>query len=137
MAASSHLSRPVHDVRALYDLKVPMRDGIRLSADVFLPRGSGDWPTLLLRTPYESLRDLHIEWAVWWAKRGYAVVIQDCRGKFESEGIFTPTFPTALTGTTRLPGSPNRRGATARSERAAAPTAGSSNGSSRPIAART
>ncbi len=93
MAASSDLSRPVHEVRALYDLKVPMRDGIRLSADVFLPRGGGDWPTILLRTPYESLRDLHIEWAVWWAKRGYAVVIQDCRGKFESEGSFYPYFP--------------------------------------------
>ncbi len=93
MAARPEQSRPVHEVRVLYDLKVPMRDGIRLSADVFLPRGAGDWPAILLRTPYESLRDLHIEWAVWWAQRGYAAVIQDCRGKFESEGTFYPYVP--------------------------------------------
>jgi hypothetical protein len=81
-------SQPTHQVRFLYDLKVPMRDGVRLSADVFLPCGLGSFPTIFLRTPYESVRDTHIEWAVWWAKRGYAVVIQDNRGKSESGGVF-------------------------------------------------
>ena len=83
-------SQPSHDVRFLYDLKVPMRDGVRLSADVFLPRAEQDLPlpTILLRTPYETTRDGHIEWAVWWARRGYACVIQDARGKYESEGTF-------------------------------------------------
>ncbi len=85
---SRDASGPFHEVRYLYDLKVPMRDGARLSADVYLPRGGDSFPTILLRTPYESTRDAHIEWAVWWAKRGYAVVIQDNRGKFESEGTF-------------------------------------------------
>ena len=84
------LSRPIHEVRVLYDLKATMRDGVRLSNDVFLPRGSGRFPTILLRTPYETLHEPHIDWAVWWAKRGYAVVIQDCRGRFESEGTFYP-----------------------------------------------
>ncbi len=37
------LSQPVHDVRMLYDLKAPTRDGIKLSVDVFLPRGR-QWP---------------------------------------------------------------------------------------------
>ncbi len=83
----------MYDVRFLYDLKVPMRDGINLSADIFLPKvvltkGGDNFPTLLLRTPYESLLQMHIEWGVWWAKRGYAVVIQDCRGRFKSEGTF-------------------------------------------------
>lgn len=84
------LSQPIHDIRFLYDLKTPMRDGVKLSADVFLPQGGGSFPTIFLRTPYESLLQMHIEWAVWWAKRGYAVVIQDCRGRFESEGVFYP-----------------------------------------------
>ena len=82
------LSHPTHDIRFLYDLKVPMRDGVRLSCDVFLPRGGGRWPVIFLRTPYETLHGPHIEWACWWAKRGYAVVIQDDRGRFESEGTF-------------------------------------------------
>lgn len=84
------LSQPVHAIRFLYDLKTPMRDGVKLSMDVFLPQGGGSFPTIFLRTPYESLLQMHIEWAVWWAKRGYAVAIQDCRGRFESEGVFYP-----------------------------------------------
>jgi putative CocE/NonD family hydrolase len=83
-------SQPIHTVRCLYDLKVPMRDGVRLSADVYLPRTSGRFPTILLRTPYESTRDGHIDWAAWWARRGYACVVEDNRGKFESEGVFYP-----------------------------------------------
>jgi putative CocE/NonD family hydrolase len=67
-----------------------MRDDVTLSNDVFLPRQPGRYPTILLRTPYETLHEPHIDWAVWWAKRGYAVVIQDCRGRFESEGSFYP-----------------------------------------------
>ena len=43
---------------------------------------------MLLRTPYETTLEMHIEWAVFWSKRGYAVVIVDDRGRFESEGVF-------------------------------------------------
>lgn len=88
MTSTTVVSQPIHDVRFLYDLKTTMRDGIKLSSDVFLPCGGGRWPVIFLRTPYETLHGPHIEWAVWWAKRGYAVVIQDDRGRFESEGIF-------------------------------------------------
>jgi len=87
---SETLSQPTHDVRLLYDLKARMRDDIKLSNDVFLPRQPGRYPTILLRTPYETLHEPHIDWAVWWAKRGYAVVLQDCGGRFESEGTFYP-----------------------------------------------
>ena len=65
-----------------------MRDGVRLSADVYLPRSAGSFPTILTRTPYESGRDAFITLAVWFARRGYAFVIQDCRGRYESEGVF-------------------------------------------------
>jgi uncharacterized protein len=81
-------STPSYNVRYLYDLKTPMSDGVKLSADVYLPVANGPFPVILLRTPYESTHVPHIDWAVWWARRGYAVVIQDCRGKYESEGVF-------------------------------------------------
>lgn len=84
------VSQPIHTVRCLYDQKVPMRDGVRLSADVYVPREGTRFPTILLRTPYESTRDGHVDWAVWWAQRGYTCVIEDNRGKFESEGAFYP-----------------------------------------------
>lgn len=82
------LSQPSHNVRFLYDLKSPARDGVKLSTDVFLPTTGGPFPVIFLRTPYDSLRDAHIDWAVWWAKRGYAVAIQENRGRFKSEGTF-------------------------------------------------
>src|SRR4051794_8634852 len=81
-------SMPVNDVRFLYDLKSPASDGTQLSTDVFLPTAGGPFPVILLRTPYDSLRDLHIDWAVWWARRGYACAIQNNRGRFKSEGTF-------------------------------------------------
>src|SRR4051812_33928100 len=81
-------SPPVHEVRLLYDQRVPMRDGITLSADVYLPKGPGPYPAILHRTPYESTAPRFIKWGIYWAERGFAAVIEDCRGKYESEGTF-------------------------------------------------
>ena len=83
-------SAPVSDVRLLHDCRVPMRDGITLSADVYLPTGGGQGlPTLVQWTPYESTRERFISWGVWFASRGYAAVVVDVRGRYESEGVFT------------------------------------------------
>ena len=73
-------------VRFLNDVAVPMRDGISLSADVYLPIGDGPWPVLLTRTPYDNTRLVEI--GVWWAERGYAYVANDVRGRYDSEGTF-------------------------------------------------
>lgn len=81
-------SRPVHSIRCFYDVPVPMRDSIRLSVDVYLPTTGGPFPTMVLRNPYESSSDVNVNWAAWWAQRGYAVVIGDNRGKYQSEGTF-------------------------------------------------
>ncbi len=75
-------------VRYLNDLPVPMRDGIRLSADVYLPAEEGPWPVLLARTPYDNNGDMDI--GFWWAQQGYAFVTQDVRGRYDSEGDFVP-----------------------------------------------
>ncbi len=86
---SSTLSQPTRDVRLLHDQRAPMRDGITLSADVYLPLGRQGLPTLIQFTPYESTRERFISWGVWFASRGYAAVVVDVRGRYESEGAFT------------------------------------------------
>ena len=68
---------------------VPMEDGVRLATDVWLPRGStGKFPTILIRTPYG--KGLYSKSHFKYVKRGYAVVIQDVRGREDSEGEWIP-----------------------------------------------
>ena len=76
------------DVRLLHDQRVPMRDGIAISADVYLPLSGGSLPTIVQWTPYESTRERFIAWGVWFAQRGYAAVVVDVRGRYESDGEF-------------------------------------------------
>ncbi|MHC4741206.1 MAG: CocE/NonD family hydrolase [Planctomycetota bacterium] len=69
---------------------VPMRDGTKLSTSVTLPDGEGPWPAILIRTPYgKPGMAEHEQRAV---KSGYASVVQDLRGRFESEGDDFPVF---------------------------------------------
>lgn len=83
------------------EVETPMRDGIKLKGDLYTPPDSdGPFPTLVFRTPYsKKYRDSdpyeHIDFydektvrnAV---KRGYAVLMQDVRGRFASEGVYYP-----------------------------------------------
>jgi predicted acyl esterase len=73
---------------------VPMRDGVRLATDVYLPEGQGPWPAVLERTPYN--RKQQGEKNANYVKNGYVYVIQDWRGHFDSQGTFTVSV---LTGT--------------------------------------
>jgi len=77
-------------VRMFNDVKVPMRDGVRLSADLYLPDAPGPFPTVLMRTPYDNNTVANIEKGRRLANAGYAAVIQDCRGRFDSEGNYYP-----------------------------------------------
>jgi len=79
------------DITRLTDVAVPMRDGAVLRADVWLPKADGRFPTLVYRTPYGK-QNAPKEWTTFNAavKRGYAVVIQDVRGRYASEGEFQP-----------------------------------------------
>jgi putative CocE/NonD family hydrolase len=71
------------------DVEVRMRDGIVLRADLLLPNGEGKFPALVYRTPYGkqfALKEYKtFEKAV---ARGYAVVVQDVRGRYASDGEF-------------------------------------------------
>jgi predicted acyl esterase len=67
---------------------VPMRDGIRLATDVFLPPNAGPVPAVLVRLPYDKggRYTFMSEIASSFTDRGYAFVVQDVRGKFRSQG---------------------------------------------------
>jgi hypothetical protein len=70
---------------------VPMRDGVRLRADVMRPAGRGPFPTLVYRTPYDKEQERREQTTFARAlERGYAVVVQDVRGRYASEGEFRP-----------------------------------------------
>ena len=74
------------------DVAVPMRDGVTLRADVWRPAADGRFPALIFRTPYSKTEgDPHNERMFRRAvERGYAVVVQDVRGRYRSEGEFDP-----------------------------------------------
>jgi len=67
---------------------VIMDDGIKLVTDVYLPSGQGPFGCVMERSPYNKQNGKAI--AEWFIERGLAVVLQDCRGKFASEGTFYP-----------------------------------------------
>ena len=69
--------------------QIPMRDGIRLAANVFLPPDRARMPAILERTPYGKGNGLTPNYQAF-VDRGYAVVVEDVRGRYESEGVFHP-----------------------------------------------
>jgi putative CocE/NonD family hydrolase len=74
-----------------FDVEAPMRDGVRLRANVYRPT-EGRWPVLLTRLPYGkdvSMGNVGLD-PVQTARRGYVVVVQDTRGRFASEGEWRP-----------------------------------------------
>ena len=88
------LSRPDKQYESHRDgLPLRMSDGVTLAADLYLPSGPGPWPVLLERTPYNkevSVEVSQVGSPAYFASRGYAVVVQDTRGRFKSEGEFYP-----------------------------------------------
>ena len=77
-------------VRIWKNVMVPMRDGVRLATDVYLPNGEttppGPFPTILIRHPYGKIRSGAT--AEFFTTHGYAAAIQDTRGRYDSEGEF-------------------------------------------------
>ena len=79
--------------RLMINIPVPMRDGVNLSADIWLPassQGDGPWPALLLRTIYDNQEPRYMGWTRKFIERGYSVVVQDCRGRGDSGGEWDP-----------------------------------------------
>jgi hypothetical protein len=81
----------VHPTVIDRNVAVPMRDGTVLRADVYRPARGGPFPVLVYRTPYGkhgAAQDYQIHLKA--VERGYAVVLQDVRGRYESDGRFDP-----------------------------------------------
>lgn len=72
-----------------HGLLTPMRDGVLLAMDLIRPRAEGAYPVVLVRTPYDKTLNRE-PFYVELAERGYVVAIQDCRGRFNSDGTFFP-----------------------------------------------
>jgi putative CocE/NonD family hydrolase len=90
------LSRPEFEVRK-ETVSIPMRDGVKLAMDLYLPKSEQQkFPVVLIRTPYKKeMGELD---GNYYSRRGYAVAIQDCRGRFGSEGVWEPFVDEANDG---------------------------------------
>ncbi len=93
-----------YDVIVTRNVTVPMRDSVKLATDIYFPaRGgvavAGKFPVLVSRTPYgknparvtpitNAAAEKELNAASYFAKNGYVVMIQDVRGRFDSEGKF-------------------------------------------------
>ena len=88
------------DLSVAKNLQVPMRDGVRLATDVYRPATDGRFPTIVSRLPYD--KELPIVGFCFdtmrAAQAGYAVVVQDTRGRYQSEGTFVPFVHEAADG---------------------------------------
>ena len=94
MEAGSEQAAP--EVRVERNVLVPMSDGVRLAADVYLPEGDGPFPVLLTRTPYNKDRGERA--ARRYAAEAYAVVVMDSRGIYASRGDWLPYTTEARDG---------------------------------------
>jgi uncharacterized protein len=82
-----------YDVIVRKNVPVPMRDGVNLAADIYLPAKDGkavegSFPAIMERTPYD--KEGTVNQGRYYARRGYVAVMQDVRGRFASEGIWHP-----------------------------------------------
>jgi len=94
-----------YGVGVVKDVMVPMRDGVKLATDIYYPAKDGapvpgKFPVLVSRTPYGKNptpppdgsmtpgQQNRQNPATYFESRGYVVVLQDCRGRFNSEVVF-------------------------------------------------
>ena len=82
------------------ELELELSDGVRLDSDLYLPRGEGPWPAILIRTPYgKRNRGQFMPFVSrLFARHGYAVLVQDVRGRFGSQGDWRPFYSEARDG---------------------------------------
>jgi putative CocE/NonD family hydrolase len=92
-ARSPSLAPGYGDVTVERDVECRLRDGVVLRADVYRPATEVSLPVLLMRMPYGKTTG-GANWGyahpAWYSKQGYVVAIQDVRGRYASDGTFTP-----------------------------------------------
>ncbi len=83
------LSQPTLKTTVAQGVKIRMRDGVELVADIIRPADGEPHPAILRRTPY-GREGLSARDGAWWASRGYALIVQDVRGRNDSDGEWQP-----------------------------------------------
>ena len=92
-------SESAYGLTVRYNHMVAMRDGVRLSTDVYRPDATGRFPVVLVRDPYDNGSGRgHPGRGKFWASRGYVFLHQDVRGRSDSEGGFFPSLNEGLDG---------------------------------------
>lgn len=93
LALQTAVAAETYDSSSMESVMVPMRDGVKLSTDIYTPahagkKADGKFTVLIERTPYgKAGRSKAVNTLT---RRGYIVVLQDCRGRFLSDGDFYP-----------------------------------------------
>ena len=92
-AAAQQTSYELADLERIADsdtmVMVPMRDGVRLATDIYRPKDAeGKLPLIFIKTPYDfnEFGGSSLQWAYQAIERGYAVAVQNERGRYYSEG---------------------------------------------------
>ncbi len=86
--ASLAFCQASYQVTVQRNVPVKMRDDVTLHADIYRPKAAGKFPVLLERTPYN--KDYGVNFGIEAAQRGYVYIVQDCRGRYTSEGEWVP-----------------------------------------------
>src|SRR4030095_4705142 len=97
---STRFARPAakYEFTVQKDVMIPMRDGVRLATDIYMPIGAGDrLPVILVRTVYNK-NAYGGDALKFFARQGYVVLIQDVRGQYSSEGEYVVEVADAQDG---------------------------------------
>lgn len=86
------------DVVVEKNIRIPAADGTLLATDIYRPARNGEplaekYPVVFQRTPYNKEGERFVPQATYFASQGYVVVLQDLRGRYQSEGVFTKYNP--------------------------------------------
>ena len=110
--ASTSPSQQTYTVKIDFNVRVKMRDGVELSADVYRPDTAGQFPVILSRTPYN--KNGAVNQGRYFASHGYVYVAMDVRGRGDSDGKFIRTKTMASMDTMQSSGVLNSHGRQAR-----------------------
>jgi len=90
MAETSCATVELPDNYSFQTTNIITKDGIALGTDLYLPKKKGKFPCVLARTPYDKNTAVILPMVMPFLNEGFAVVVQDCRGRLTSKGEFFP-----------------------------------------------
>jgi putative CocE/NonD family hydrolase len=89
-AQSTSAPQQTFNVKIEFNVRVKMRDGVELSADLYKPNSPGRYPVILSRTPYNKNGKNTLNQGRFFSSSGYVYVAMDVRGRGDSDGKFIP-----------------------------------------------